>query len=529
MNAITIRAVDFSYGQLHHDSGAAKALDGVTVSIARGDFVAVLGSKGSGKSTFIKLCNALLTPTVGAVCIHGLDSSDASQAWEIRSRSGMIFPDPDSQIIGATVAEDVAFGPENLGLSPQVIQSRVRAALLTVGLEQFADSATHHLSDLQKLRLSLAGVLAMEPDCILFDGATALLDPAGRREIAALLQSLNRERGITIVQVTRDREEAVTADRIIVLDGGKIVFDATPAQLLSSLPGIEEADLELTQEVAHLSAPQATKNCATLFKKMTGLHYSPGGSILHRSDPRTKIALTLLLMTAAFILKSFTALLLLLAIVLALASSSGKPLQQSLRGLKLICYLAVVAVAVNLVSIKGTPVIDYGVLRHVSREAIAVSATMLLRIILLASAASLVTFTTTPLALAGGLERLLKPLNRIGIPVSDLAMMLLIALRFLPVIVEEAEKLIQAQQARSVDFNRGSLLQRTRSYLPLFIPLFAGVARKGDALATAMDARCYRGSAVRTRMQPLVYSRADLACVAVMMIICSLAALVEIR
>ena len=449
----------------------------------------------------------------------------------------MIFPDPDSQIIGATVAEDVAFGPENLGLPPQAIRDRVRDALRAVSLEKSHDSATHLLSDTQKFRLALAGALALEPECLLVDRATAQLGPAGRKEAEELLHSLNRNRGLTVLQFTGDPEEAASADRIIVCAGGKIVLDGTPAQVLPALHqkaelGAEPEDIAGAPPLSgRLSLkgpdPEPPKGRATLLKEMTALNYLPGDSILHRSDPRTKIVLTLCFMGAVFLFKSFPALLLLLAIMLALASSAGKSLKRSLRGLKLVLYLTGVAVAVNLVTIKGTPLVDHGLLRHVSLEAVATSAAMLLRVVLLASAASLLTLSTTPFALAEGVERLLKPLNRIGIPVSEIAMMLLIALRFLPLIVEEAQRLILAQPAGSGEAGRANLVQRARSYLPLFLPLFAGVARRGDALAAAMEARCYRGGTGRTRMNPLQFCRADLACSAATVLILTLVILLE--
>jgi energy-coupling factor transport system permease protein len=256
-----------------------------------------------------------------------------------------------------------------------------------------------------------------------------------------------------------------------------------------------------------------------MLKEMTLGRYSPGKSLLHRSDPRTKIALALGVMTAIFLVKGYPALLFLLVVTFALAAKSGKPIKHSLRGLKLILSLSAVAVVVNLLSIKGTPVVDYGVLRYVSQEGLNISARMVLRLVLLAGTASLLTLTTTPFALTDGLERLLKPLNRLGISVSELSMMMLIALRFMPVIVEEAEKQIRIQSSRSDDFNTGSLLRRVRSYPPLLLPLFAGVVRRGDAMATAMEARCYRGSTGRTRMRQLEFRAADLVCVGVTVVV----------
>jgi len=536
MNAIEIHEVDFSYGQSSLAADGAKALNGITLGIAQGEFVALSGRNGSGKSTFLKLCKALLLPSAGVVSVQGIDTSDAAQLWEIRRRSGMIFQDPDSQIIGTTVTEDVAFGPENLGLPPHVIRERVQDALQALGLQDLAYAETHLLSGSQKFRLALAGLVAMQPDCLLIDEAASAPDPRDRKEIMTLLRTLNRERGITVVHVTRDVEEIATADRVIILDRGEIALDGTPAQFFSCKSRVDMAVSEGPQATdpcgagaadtgsrgpsdAHRSS-DAGRTPGHILTDAVG-RYFHGDTILHRADPRTKIALTLLIMTALFVFESFTALTLMLTITLTLAAMSGKPLRHSLRGLRLVIYLALVAAVANLISIKGTPLLDYGLLRHMSREAVEKSATMVLRLALLASTASLLTSTTPPFAMAAGGETLLRPLSRIGVPVSRFATMLLISLRFLPVIVEEAARLIRLRSAGAGDFNRGSLLRRIRSCLPLLVPLLQSVAHRGDAMATALDARCYRGSAGRTRMKPLAFSAADLAYAGVVLVILS--------
>ena len=256
-----------------------------------------------------------------------------------------------------------------------------------------------------------------------------------------------------------------------------------------------------------------------MLKDLTLGRYFPGGSLLHRADPRTKIVLTLLFISVVFLLQSHAALTALLFLTVGLASRAGKSVAHSMKSLKLVLYLAAMSVVANLIFVRGTPAAEYGILRLVSLEGLDSSAKMVLRLFLLASAASLLTFSTTPFALTAGLEKLLQPLNLIGVRVSELALMLLIALRFLPLLIEEAEKLIFAQSSRCVDFNRGNLLQRARSWLPLFVPLFAGVARRGDAMVTAMEARCYRGSTGRTRVRPLEFSAADAALVAVTLVL----------
>ena len=255
-----------------------------------------------------------------------------------------------------------------------------------------------------------------------------------------------------------------------------------------------------------------------MMREMTMGRYLPGDSIIHKSDPRTKLILTAIFMTAVFIVDSYTALLLLLGFILFVAILSGKPLQYALRGLRPVLCLSLFAVVMNLFSVSGTPLTEHGILSHISREGIDLATKMVLRLLLLASVASLLTFSTTPLSLTDGLERLLKPLNRIGVPVHEIAMMISMALRFIPAIMEETERIIKAQASRSADLAGGNALKRAKSCLPIILPLFAGAFRRGDELATAMEARCYRGNRGRTSMRPPGFSLADLKSAAVMVV-----------
>jgi len=232
-------------------------------------------------------------------------------------------------------------------------------------------------------------------------------------------------------------------------------------------------------------------------------------------------------MTVVFLVDSYSAFFLLLCFILIVANMAGKPIQYALRGLKPVLFLALFAVVMNLFLVSGTPITEHGILSHISREGIAVGAKMLLRLLLLASAASLLTFTTTPLSLTDGLERLMKPLQRIGVPVHDIAMMISISMRFIPAILEEADRIIMAQASRSADFAGGNALQRARNFMPIILPLFTGAFRRGDDLATAMEARCYRGNRGRTRMRRLAFSRADLTSAVVMLVFLTTLLLVE--
>ena len=219
------------------------ALRDVTVEIEKGSFTVVLGHNGSGKSTFAKHLNAVLLPGGGAVYVDGMDTRDESLLLEIRRRTGMVFQNPDNQIVANVVEEDVAFGPENLGVPTAEIRRRVDDALAAVGMEQFARHAPHLLSGGQKQRIAIAGILAMEPECIVLDEATAMLDPAGRREVIDTVLRLNRERGITVVLITHHMAEAECADRVIVMNDGRVAMDGTPREVFAQVERLHELGL----------------------------------------------------------------------------------------------------------------------------------------------------------------------------------------------------------------------------------------------------------------------------------------------
>ncbi len=211
------------------------ALRGVTTEIEKGSFTVVLGHNGSGKSTFAKHLNAVLLPCGGAVYVAGMDTRDEKLLLEIRRRTGMVFQNPDNQIVANVVEEDVAFGPENLGVPTAEIRRRVDDALAAVGMENFAQHAPHLLSGGQKQRVAIAGILAMEPECIVLDEATAMLDPAGRREVIDTVLRLNRERGITVVLITHHMAEAERADRVIVMNDGQVAMDGQPRDVFAQV------------------------------------------------------------------------------------------------------------------------------------------------------------------------------------------------------------------------------------------------------------------------------------------------------
>lgn len=233
----------FAYGN------GENVLYNINLKIEKGSFVAIIGANGSGKSTLAKHFNALLLPSGGKVYVNGMDTSDESLLFDIRSGIGMVFQNPDNQIVASIVEDEVAFAPENLGVEPKEIRRRVDEALKTACLDGYADRLTSSLSGGQKQRLAIAAALAMNPDCIVFDEAASMLDPIGRVEVMEAVCYLNRDKGMTVISITHYMEEAVKADRVIVIDKGRIVLDGSPREVFSDAEKIKELGLELPQTV----------------------------------------------------------------------------------------------------------------------------------------------------------------------------------------------------------------------------------------------------------------------------------------
>ena len=230
-----------------------KALDNVSLDIREGEHIAVLGHNGCGKSTLAKHLNALLLPTAGTVEVDAVDTANEADLWTIRQMVGMVFQNPDNQLVATTVEEDVAFGPENMGMEPALIRQRVDEALALVGMSQFKDKGPHLLSGGQKQRVAIAGIIAMRPKYIVFDEPTAMLDPIGRKEVMDTMQRLNREEGITVINITHFMEEAVLADRVVVMDHGRIVLSGTPKEVFTQVDLLKEMQLDVPP-IAELAA-----------------------------------------------------------------------------------------------------------------------------------------------------------------------------------------------------------------------------------------------------------------------------------
>lgn len=249
MNSIVeINNLIFSYLQESGDGAKGcflqNAIDGVDLTIKKGSFTAIIGRNGSGKSTLAKNINALLLPSSGVVYVNGYDTRDQEHLWDIRQTAGMVFQNPDNQIVSSIVEEDVAFGPENLGISPSEIRKRVEDSLSAVNMGDYRKKPPHFLSGGQKQRIAIAGVVAMKPECIIFDEPTAMLDPKGRGEVMEIIRELNRE-GITVVLITHFMEEAALADRVIIMDEGKIKLDGSPSSVFAKRDELKSMSLDV--------------------------------------------------------------------------------------------------------------------------------------------------------------------------------------------------------------------------------------------------------------------------------------------
>ena len=252
MSIISVKDVSYKYRD-----DAEEAVRGVSFDVDKGEFVAILGANGSGKSTLAKLINALFTPTAGTVTVCGISTRDEARAWDVRAACGMVFQNPDNQLVATIVEEDVAFGLKNMGVESGEIRRRVDAALSAVGMSEFSESAPHMLSGGQKQRVAIAGVLAMRPKVIVFDESTAMLDPVGRSEVMEVVRRLNREEGITILWITHFMDEAALANRILVIDRGEIKTSGAPREVFRQSEMLREAGLDAPEMTALAQALRA--------------------------------------------------------------------------------------------------------------------------------------------------------------------------------------------------------------------------------------------------------------------------------
>ncbi len=247
-NIIEANDLVFEYYNYDDDGNVestVRALEEVSIDVKDGEFLVILGHNGSGKSTLAKHFNGILTPKEGTLLISGIDATNKNNIWDIRKQIGMVFQNPDNQMVATIIEEDVAFGPENLGIDPDEIRTRVDDALETVGMTEYKNGSPNQLSGGQKQRIAIAGVIAMRPKCIVFDESTAMLDPIGRSQVMDTMEKLNKDYGITIIHITHYMQEAIKADRIVVMDKGKIISEGTPKQVFSEVEKIRDLGLDV--------------------------------------------------------------------------------------------------------------------------------------------------------------------------------------------------------------------------------------------------------------------------------------------
>lgn len=457
---------------------------------------------------------------VDSVNING----DKAAARDVRFKVGLVFQYPEYQLFEETVYADIAFGPKNMKLTESEIDERVREAAALVGVgEELFERSPLELSGGQKRRVAIAGVIAMRPGVLILDEPTAGLDPAGCQRILETICDYREKTGSTVVIVSHSMDDvARIADRLIVFNHGRIRFDGTPEEVFSnpkelsdiglSVPaptqiasalreqGVEIEGSVYTTEQLLAALLKLKRRSDAMLKDITLGQYFPGDTVAHRLDPRTKLLLVIIYIVGLFNAVGWASYAFVILITaLSMAISKIKP-KSALKGLKPLVIIIILTAVLNIFYTGGTPIIEGWI---ITWEGIARAVMMSLRIILLIVGTFMLTYTTSPIALTDGLEIMLNPLKKIKIPVHEMSMMMSMALRFIPTLIEETDKIMSAQKARGADFDSGNLFQRAKALLPILVPLFVSAFRRADELAVAMESRCYHGGEGRTRMKQL--------------------------
>ena len=493
------------------------ALDHVSAEIPDNQFIGLIGHTGSGKSTFVQTLNGLLKVTSGHIYYNGEDiDGDKFDKKKLRSDVGLVFQYPEHQLFEVDVITDVMFGPRNLGLSAEEAKRRSIEALESVKMpKSLYKSSPFDLSGGQKRRAAIAGVLAMRPRILILDEPTAGLDPRGRDEILGLIADMKKELNMTIILVSHSMDDVARyVDRIMVMGGGKLLYDDDPVKVFRHVKELEDLGLAAPQitQTASQSKKRRKRSWRTgrscMFDSITLGQYYQTDSALHRLDPRVKLVGTFAYLIALFVVDSWVGYLLVALFLAAMIRLSNVPFRYIVRGMKTILFLLLITVCFNLFLTPGEVIWQFGFLK-MSREGLSFAIKMALRLSLLILGSSIMTLTTTPTQLTDALESLMRPLKKIHVPVHEISMMMSIALRFIPILMEETDKIMKAQIARGADFESRNLVKKIKSLVPLLVPLFISAFRRANDLAMAMEARCYRGGEGRTKMKPLVYQGRD--------------------
>ncbi|WP_236632635.1 energy-coupling factor transporter ATPase [Bifidobacterium xylocopae] len=522
--AVNVQGLSFSY-----PDADGETLTDLSFELQAGHTLAVMGRNGSGKSTLSRLLCALLAPSAGSIRMAGLDIAGGIPPARgrrrrrllrlLRQRVGFVMQYPEHQLFADTVAQDVAYGPRNLGLEPDQVRKRVEDALDLLGVAALADRSPFDLSGGQQRLVAIAGIVACNPQVLVLDEVTASLDPAASQRIMALLRVLHR-RGVTIVMNTHSDQEALQlADEALLLERGRQLAYGPVSRVLERYHGLLAAEPSPAQDLpAHTppSAAGATGTAAPTHQVQSeGLAPSkadgPRTGLTGRLDPRAKIITFLLMMLTAFFISRPNQLALGFVVTATLFGAAHVPIGSLLKSVRVFLLLMLVLVPVNLFFTRtGRPLAHWGPLQ-VTDQGVWVAILYSCRFLLIILLGALLVETTTPTQMTDAFESLLKPLSRWGVHTGEMALVLSLALRFIPTLNQEVHSIIDAQAARGGSIESGALDQRLRAAVAIAVPVFAGALRHADNLSQALDARCYEGGRHRTHYRRLSMGRIDLA------------------
>ena len=539
-----IRVENLSYIYNQGMPDATKALDDVSFTVEEGDFVGIIGSTGSGKSTLISHFNGLNRPTSGRVLVDGRDLwEQGADLRSFRFLVGLVMQYPEYQLFEETCARDIAYGPRNMGLDEAEVQRRVREAAAFVGLsDELLEKSPFELSGGQKRRVAIAGVMAMHPRVLVLDEPAAGLDPEGRDTILSQIRDYHEKTGITVLLVSHSMEDiAKYANRVLVMHRAKIAMYDTVENVFARAQELLELGLSVPQVTqiflkrarwgwtsprTSTRSPMRSKRfkrrwppsreVGQMLKDITIGQHFPGHSILHRCDPRLKLVATIAYIVVLFVAPNPLGLALSILLLAALYKVAQIPGKMILKSLKPIVPIVIFTAVLNLffVTGQGEPLVHFWVL-NIYIEGVKYAILLAVRVCALIAGTSLLTYTTSPIVLTDAIESLLRPLAKLHFPVHELAMMMTIALRFIPTLIEETEKIMNAQKARGAMLDSGTFTQRIKALVPILIPLFISAFRRADELAMAMECRCYHGGEGRTRLKQLKFTGEDFKCLAV--------------
>ena len=527
------------------------AVDHVDLEIESGSFVGIIGHTGSGKSTLIQHLNGLLKPTEGSILLDGKDIwAEKAQMRQVRFRVGLVFQYPEYQIFEETVAKDIAFGPRNMGLAEEEVQARVKETAAIVGLsDDILEQSPFLLSGGQKRRVAIAGVMAMRPEVLILDEPTAGLDPRGREEILEEIKAYRRQTGATILLVSHSMEDVARhAQQILVMNAGKVFCYGTVENVFRRSQELQAIGLAVPQitrvcnanpadgRYFHGRAGERTadrmvpeeRGTVTMLKDITIGQYFPGSSPVHRMDPRFMSIMTLLFIAMLFMGQHLYSILFGVVFCILALSFSKIPVRLIWKSIKPLIPVLMITAVLDLLMVDSGDVYWKWHFLKLTEGGVRTAILMVTRIIVLLAGSSLLTYTTSPIALTDAIERLLSPLKKLHVPVHTFAMMMTISLRFIPTLLEETDKIMTAQKARGASFSEGNLVQRAKALVPILVPLLVSSFHRAEELATAMECRCYRGEAGRTKMRQLHAASRDYIAMTVTVLLFAAAVAVKI-